>query len=150
MNLLESLRICSSCCSVFEGGVRAWLSLGQVNMHSSHWNTSADQTNSHSQHRFTGNYTWKENRDRVVSMRTEIGFLNVVFSDFSRKVPFHHRPGKIERISFYFRTILRSCQSLHVSLSNQSEVNIISIKYLMTSSQYCTYYPNTFKFVISP
>ena len=68
--------------------------------------------------------TWKENRDRVVCIRAEIRFVNVIFSEFSYKVPFHHRPGQIERINFYIRTILRACQSHHFIFSDQSNMDI--------------------------
>ena len=50
--------------------------------------------------------TWKENRDRIVCIRAEIRLVNVIIFDFSYEIPFHHRPGQIEGISFKFRTIL--------------------------------------------
>ena len=52
------------------------------------------------EHFLTASLTWKENRDRVVNVRAEIRFVDVIFSDFSYEIPFHHRPGQIERINF--------------------------------------------------
>ena len=94
-----------------------------------------------------GSLTWKENWDRVVCIRAEIRFVNIIFSDFSYKVPFHHRPGQIERINIYVRTILRACQSHHFILSHQPDMNILLWINWVESVHH---YPNRFKFVISP
>ena len=47
---------------------------------------------------FDASLTWKENNDRILC--AEIRFFYVVFSEFSEEIPFHHRPGQIERINW--------------------------------------------------